>query len=203
MDADVSHYKFDDFNSWMYLRFKTIADLDPQFYENYLYGGLYLSIIKDDDLGAKEIYDRGLKFYPDDLELLKNAAFHYRFELHDYKVAQELYEKVASNPKAPPLFKRMLARLKTHNEDPEGALALLQEMYLKAPAGSELQKRLHESLYSLKAEIDLKCLNESAESSASDCQKIDAEGKPYIKDESGYFHSQRKYRAYHLNEKRQ
>ncbi len=42
MDSDLEHYKKDDLNSWMHLRFKTIAEIDPQFYENYIYGGQYL-----------------------------------------------------------------------------------------------------------------------------------------------------------------
>ena len=52
--SDYEHYKNDDLDSWMYLRFNTITDLDPRMYEAYNYGGQYLSIVKDDVFGAKK-----------------------------------------------------------------------------------------------------------------------------------------------------
>ncbi|MBT6326719.1 MAG: hypothetical protein HOJ35_12170 [Bdellovibrionales bacterium] len=63
LDSDLEHYQKNDSNNWMFLRFNTIISLDPRFYEAYLYGGQYLSVIKDDDLGAKIIYEKGLSVY--------------------------------------------------------------------------------------------------------------------------------------------
>lgn len=199
MDADASHYKFDDLNSWMYLRFMTIAKLDPYFYENYLYGGIFLSIIKDDDLGAEEIYNLGLKHFPNDIELLKNAAFHFRFELQDYSRAQELYQKLNEHPSTPPYLKSLLARLKSHHNDHEGALEILWDIHEKAADGSRLKEKVFESIYALKAEIDLKCLNSATP--ASPCSKQDLSGQPYIQDEKGIFQAPKDFKPFGLGRK--
>ena len=58
MESDLEHYKNNDLNSWMYLRFDSITQLDPLFYEAYLWGGIYLSIVKDDAYGAKSLYQK-------------------------------------------------------------------------------------------------------------------------------------------------
>lgn len=196
LDADNEHYKNNDLNSWMYLRFSTISKLDPYFYQNYLFGGLYLSVIKDDDLGAKEIYDRGLEIFPDSAELLQNAAFHYRFELHDYIQAERLYERLSVHPKVPLYLKSVLARLKSHNNDKEGALEILKEIYQKAPPDSKLKEKIFESLYSLKAEIDLECLNTAGDSKP--CSTLDLLNRPYLKDINGQYQSQKSFSPFDL-----
>lgn len=196
LDADHEHYKNNDLNSWMYLRFLTISKLDPHFYQNYLFGGLYLSVIKDDDLGAKEIYDRGLVLFPESAELLQNAAFHYRFELHDYVGAERLYERLSVHPKVPLYLKSILARLKSHNNDKEGALEILNEIYLRAPENSKVKERIFESLYALKAEIDLECLN--GKNSDKVCPQRDLLNQPYVKDANGHYQSQKKFSPFSL-----
>ena len=90
MESDNSIYKKKDNNSWMFLRFDTITHLDPNFYEAYYYGGQYLSIIKDDDIGAKIIYEKGLEHYPDKFWLQFHAAFHYLTEIKDIKKAYKI-----------------------------------------------------------------------------------------------------------------
>ncbi len=197
IDADNEHYRGQDFGSWMYLRFKSIADLDPYFYENYLYGGLYLSVIKDDILGAKDIYDRGLAHYSHDMELLKNAAFHYRFELHDYAKALDLYEKASKLPDFPPYLKGVLARLKSHQNDPEGALEIVKAMYLEAQEGTILRNRLYEYYYSLRTEIDLACLNQGT---SDECRTQDLEGVPYQRDREGRYQANKEIKEYKLYE---
>ena len=69
LESDVEHYKSDDLNSWMYLRFKTLFELDPSFLTGYRFAGKYLSIVKDDLEGAKEIFEQGLANYPQDYQL--------------------------------------------------------------------------------------------------------------------------------------
>ncbi len=199
IDADNEHYQGNDLGSWMYLRFRTISDLDPYFYQNYLFGGLYLSIIKDDDLGAKEIYDRGLRIYGNDLELLKNSAFHYRFELNDYAKALSLYERASLLPGFPPYLKGVLARLKNHQEDTQGALEIVKEMYEKAPEDSDLKLKLRSSYYSLKSQLDLKCLN--SQSGTKNCSLRDLDGNLYIKGVDGTYSAPKDYRLYDLNQK--
>lgn len=181
----------------MYLRFKSIADLDPYFYENYLYGGLYLSIIKDDVMGAKDIYDRGLAHYSSDLELLKNAAFHYRFELHDYPKALELYERASRLPDFPPYLQGVLARLKSQQNDLEGALEIVKAMYLEANENTIVKDRLYEYYYSLRTQVDLLCLNQKL---SEHCRKIDLEGIPYQQNHNGIYQANREIKEYRLDE---
>jgi len=90
LESDVEHYKSKDLNSWMYLRFNSISLLEPQFIENYRFGGVYLSIIKDDIVGASKLYRQGLAVYPDDYSLIKNASFHFYFEAKDVQSAYPL-----------------------------------------------------------------------------------------------------------------
>ena len=94
LEGDIEHYKQKDGNSWMYYRFRSISIYDPLFYENYRFGGQYLSIIKDDIKGASLIYDKGLEFYPDDFELNYHAGFHYYFEDGQLDKAINSYERL-------------------------------------------------------------------------------------------------------------
>ena len=93
LDADTEHVKKGK-RAWLYHRFKLISDLDPTFYENYLQGGIYLSIIKDDTKGAEEIFLKGLTFYPNDYKLTYYTAFNYHFELNDYVNSLKYYQKL-------------------------------------------------------------------------------------------------------------
>ena len=83
LESDIEVYKKRDLNSWMYLRFNSIINLDPYFYEAYKIGGQYLSVIKDDDLGAAKILKMGIEKFPNDFWLHYLLGFQYYFELGD------------------------------------------------------------------------------------------------------------------------
>jgi hypothetical protein len=160
LESDHDHYKGKNLNSWMYLRFLTISNLEPKFLPTYTFGGPYLSIIKDDLEGASMIYDKGLSLYPDDYNLLSNAAFHYQFEKIDHDKSYKLYEKLSTSPKATVNQISSLARLKANDGNLETAYELLQNLYSQQPdSNSFLSKKIWGFLYALKAENDLKCLN--------------------------------------------
>ncbi|RZF23185.1 hypothetical protein DAY19_05295 [Halobacteriovorax vibrionivorans] len=98
LDADTEHISQGE-KSWLYYRFKLISDLDPTFYENYLHGGVYLSIIKDDIYSAAEIFDKGLSYYPKDFQLLYNAAFNYHFQIRNFDKSLKYYQRIKLLPK--------------------------------------------------------------------------------------------------------
>lgn len=176
LESDDEHYRQKDLNSWMYLRFQTISVLDPLFYENYLYGGLYLSIVKDDVLGAAEIFTNGLKLYPEDYDLNYYAGFNYYFEIGDYKNGLIYLEKIQNHPKAAKFIKSIVQKLKFETSHDYGlTLDFLKNNYneTKDPI---LKKRFLNDIYSLQAELDLKCLNEGG----VNCNKADIEGNDYI-----------------------
>ncbi len=184
LESDLDHYKKKDLNSWMYLRFNSITNYDPLFLRAYQFGGQYLNIVKDDLIGSKKIFDKGLALYPNDYELIFNSAFLHAFELSDYKRAVSLYKKIEDHPKSPSYIKSLIARIQFEvTEDPKQVLEILQEMYKNESEETILRKRLKDDIYALKADIDLKCLNFNLKN----CNLVDANGEPYIMREKKYF----------------
>ncbi len=127
LDADIQHVKNQE-KSWLYYRFKLIADLDREFYENYLHGGIYLSIIKDDILGAEIIFNRGLEVFPNDYRLMYNAAFNYHFQLKDYDNSLLMYQKIQKTPYAVNfvILPRLIEEAKNKRKSKQSHLQLLQ-----------------------------------------------------------------------------
>lgn len=160
IESDIEHYKNKDNNSWMYHRFNTITDLNPYFYHAYKVGGLYLSVIKDDDLGAKDIFGKGIKIYPDDIDLNYYFGFHAQFELNDPTLAVTHYEKVLQNPKGMERFKFLLpsivAKLKSGLGDKEGALKLLLQMKEKFKDNKPMHDRFNSKITALLGQKEFK-----------------------------------------------
>lgn len=197
MESDTDHYKLKDKNNWMYLRFNTIHELDPQFYENYLYGGLFLSIIKDDIEAGADIYEKGLKRYPDDYQLNYNAGFNYYFEMGDFEKGLEKLEKIQNNPAAPKGLIFIINKLRFEaGRDYDAALAFIQ-FSLQNTKDPVLVNKLSADLYALKAQRDLECLNEGK----TDCDMRDAEGHYYRK-EGDTWKSQRPFNPYKIHLKK-
>lgn len=187
IDSDLEHYNKDDLNSWMYLRFNTITTLSPYFYEAYLFGGQYLSVIKDDDLGAKVLYERGTYYYPDDFWLNFYSGFHHYFELKDNMGALKSYNRIIFHPltkKHAPYLPSLISKIKAETGDYESAYQALMTAYLNT-TNTRIKKWFRKSIYELKAEMDLNCLN----SGRSDCNKVDFDGHPYRKDSQGVYQS--------------
>lgn len=182
LESDTERVK--DGNSWMYYRFKSISNLEPLFYENYIYGGLYLSIIKDDVEGASDIYNLGLKYYKEDFWLNYNSAFNDYFELQNKEEALKKYKVALRSPEAKAHEKylpSLVSRIQAETGGLTEAYIILFNHYSNTPDG-KMRDRLKESLYSLKAEIDLNCLN----SGKSRCEKTDFNGSLYINNNGKY-----------------
>ena len=193
LESDLEHYKGNDGNSWMFHRFYTIAALDPQFIENYWYGGQYLSVIKDDDVGAQILFEKGLEVYPNDTYLLYYAGSHYLLELNDKKNALKYYEKIFDHPKTPEHIRALVSRLKAEEGFLKESFYLMQQLYNQAPEGSSLKKAYHKRLYAIKAERDLTCLN----ARETPCDHVDLDGRPYIQ-KHGVYKSQQKWEKLRL-----
>ncbi len=196
LESDESHYSKKDLNSWMYLRFLNIAILDPKFYENTLWGGMYLSIVKDDVLGAAHIFEIGLDNYPEDYRLNYFAGFNYYYEIGDLAKGSELLTRIQDYPQAPPFLKSLVNKLRFEvHQDYETAME-----FLKVTANQSkdvvLKQKLEGEIYALKAQMDLECLNSNREN----CSKIDADGSPYLfKD--GVWKAQTTFKPYRLKTK--
>jgi tetratricopeptide (TPR) repeat protein len=194
LESDLEHYNKRDLNSWMYLRFSAIADLEPNFYQNYHYGGLFLGIVKDDLEGAVDLYERGLKIFPNDYWLRYNAGFTYYFEMGDFKKGYFHLRQLLNHPEAPEFIKFIIHKLKFENDkDFESAIVLLKHN-LSITRDPIIQKKLKAELYALTAEKDLLCLN----SKLKNCSLRDIDGKPYIFRDGKWVAAQ-KFRLYRIN----
>lgn len=176
IESDVEHYDKKDKNNWLFLRFRTIAELDELFYQNYNWGGLYLSIVKDDLVGAAEIYELGLIKYPDDYQLNYNAGFNYFFEMDDLASALPKLKKILTNPNTSTVSRSIVNKIlfeKTKDYD-------LVLDYLNQNLGlvkeETFRSKILADIYAVKAERDLSCLNEEKQ----DCEKLDSDGNPYL-----------------------
>lgn len=197
LDSDLDHYSKDDLNSWLYLRFKTIVTLDPNFKEAYQFGSLYLAIIKDDIQGAREMFELGLKKFPDDYMLNFNAGYHYYFEMGDQEKAVECFERLLNRPTTPSYLPSLIGRIKAETGDLETAYTLLISAYERAK-DERVKERYDRAIYALKAEIDLNCLNQRK----GPCvQRTDFHGKAYIQDENGVFTAQEPWKPFRPSSK--
>ncbi len=195
LESDIDHYKSNDLNSWMYLRFKTLFELDSKFLFGYRFAGRYLSIVKDDLQGAKEIFEQGLSYYPNDYTLNLDAGFLYAFELQDYQRAKVSYRKILQFKRAPDFIRSIIHKLDYEvTQDKELTRSLLLETYKTLPNDSFLKDKIKKDLYSLQAEIDLECLN----SILKNCRKLDFFGDKYIQS-NGAFKSKTPFTKYRLN----
>lgn len=200
IEGDLEHYQGSE-NSWMYYRFMTIAKLEPNFYKNYLIGGQYLSIVKDDVYGADDLYKLGLKRFPKDFWLSYHAGFNATFEIGDPKLGLQYYENIYESQilveRAPALYS-LISKLRLDQKEISliDAYHSLLDFYSRFDDGP-FKDILKNSLYSLKAEIDLECLN----SKRSGCAVTDFDGNSYQK-ENNLWRAQKTWKPFRINKKR-
>ncbi len=196
LESDMEHYKERDLNSWMFIRFNTISELDPHFYQNYLWGGQYLAIVKDDLIGATTLMERGVKYFPEDYRLNYNLGFTYYFELNEYEKGIKFLERIKNHPKAPAFIPSLVVKLKVETGfDADSAMAVIFELMTNSK-DEALVSKLTRDFHALKAERDIVCLNENK----PNCERKDAYGIPYLYRE-GKYHSQTPFIRYRLKKK--
>jgi tetratricopeptide (TPR) repeat protein len=195
IESDLEHYQKKDLSSWMYLRFDTILSLDPLFLTAYRFGAQYLSVVKDDEEGASQLFERGLAYYPNDFQLNYFGGIHHYFELNDSQKAIEYLEKITDHPDSPPYLSSLIARMKANQGELKLAYTFLANAYERTK-DERLKARYFHSLYAIKAEMDLDCLN----SKDSGCSSTDLEGKKYILEEKK-FRAQKKWTRFRIYRK--
>ncbi len=196
IESDVDHYKKRDLNSWLFLRFNTVASLDPYFYQNYLYGGLFLAIIKDDLEGADVIYDKGLAHFPEDYRLNYNAGFLNYYEMGNTKKGLAYLEKVQDHPRAPVFLRSIINKLRLDTGASLEEVYQLVRYHHATTDEEKLKAKLGRDLYSIKAEIDLTCLNNRR----SGCDHRDWDGDPYVRRGDRY-HTAKPFLPYRINKR--
>jgi len=196
LESDVDHYKNADLKNWLYLRFKSISKLDPYFYQNYYWGGQYLSIIKDDMQGGLDLLQSGLNIYPNDFNMRYLLGFSYYYELGDYDKGFFHLSKIIDHPKAPKHLSSLLVKMQIEKGFSLNTAMKLIANQLQETEDKILKKKLEAEYYALKAERDLKCLNNKNAS----CDFLDAQGHAYIK-KNGTFYSPLFFLPYRLKKK--
>lgn len=99
---------------WSFRLLDAITNLAPRFRMPYALGAPTLSVLVDDHIGAKIIFDKGVEAFPKDWSILYRAAYHYLFELNDPASAADLMNR-AAKAGAPYWVQSLAARLYTQS----------------------------------------------------------------------------------------
>lgn len=189
LESDLDHYSKNDLNSWLYLRFNSIIQLDPLFYQVYYFGGQYLMVVKNDLKGAENLLLRAIEKYPDDYSLNYSLGFLYAIELGDQQKAYAPLIKIQNSPHAPKNIKSFIGKIINATFGAEDAFEYTMQAYRQEPDNTIIKIKLKDNLYSLKAQIDLECLNANKEN----CSIRDFDGVEYIK-KNGKFTATKKWK---------
>ena len=82
---------------WVYSMMDVITNVQPRFKLAYESGAQFLAIAVDDREGARLIFEKGLKLYPNNWKLNFDAAYLYLWELKDAERASELLYQAMKN----------------------------------------------------------------------------------------------------------
>jgi tetratricopeptide (TPR) repeat protein len=104
-----------------------VTDLDPNFVDAYLYGGLFLVVARQFPQ-AVAIYRKGIAAVPDRWELPHDLGRLYFLELKDYPHALHYWERADRLPGRPHYIPRFLARLRARLGEIETALELWRQI---------------------------------------------------------------------------
>jgi Tetratricopeptide repeat len=127
---------------WVYQMLDVISLIQPTFKLVYDHGANFLSIAVDDREGARLIFEKGLKLYPDDWRLNFHASYLYLWELQDAQRAAELMRNAVRNG-APTIVANLAAKIYDRNGQSDLAEIVLREALSQNP--SEIYKKVLES----------------------------------------------------------
>jgi tetratricopeptide (TPR) repeat protein len=140
----------------------TIQYLDPDFWRLYQFGGfVFVEGMKDYE-EAIRILEMGADHYPDDHELLFDAAFNAFFYLEDYEKARDLALRAAQKPDAPDHVKRFAGQM----EKKMGRYDVAEQYFMRLveESNNEMQQRIAlQNLYRVRRERDIQQLETLAD----------------------------------------
>ena len=114
---------------WSFRLLDAITRLTPHFRMPYAVGASTLSVLIDDHLGAKAIYERAFKYFPNDWPILYRAAYHYLYELQELDKAAELLIQ-AGNAGGPVWVKSLASRILTRAGQVDLGIQTLEDYIL-------------------------------------------------------------------------
>jgi len=127
---------------WVFKMVNLVTDLDKKFKAAYRIGGTFLSVLVDDRVGAKKIYDKGVENFPKDWELLYFSASHHLFELKEPKKAASLLVRAGDNG-APIWVYSLAAGLYSRLGRAQFARGLLKSVMARNPKGPLAERLEH------------------------------------------------------------
>lgn len=152
IDADLKHYKKKDLGSWMFLRFKSLVLLDPNFIEPYRFGALYLSVVKDDIKGASHLFELGAKRFPDDYSLQFYGGYHFLHEENNPEKALKYFQRAEKLHPKNLLIKKIVTRLmKQSGETKEVLIQRLLEL-IKNESNPKIKEIFEKKIKEIKKE---------------------------------------------------
>lgn len=129
---------------WVYKMINAITELSPKWRMPYVVGATMLSIVVDDRLGATDIFNKGVARYPDDVNLLYRASYHFIWEEKQPKIAADLLTRAARNG-GPKWFYSLAGKLYTQAGQAELAKVIVEDA-LKTANTPEIKERLENRL---------------------------------------------------------
>jgi len=98
----ASHEKLKDGKvSWEYAQLEAITTLDPHFEHAYRFGSAFLSVFREDNLGAKLLLEKWVKYRRNLWITHYLLGYHLYFEMNDYAAASKEMLTAASMENAP------------------------------------------------------------------------------------------------------
>lgn len=115
---------------WVFQMLDLITNLAPKFRRVYRIGADILSVAVDDREGARIIYDKGIKNFPNYWELAYSASYHYLFEYQNPSRAGDLLIQ-AAEAGGPTWFRQMAGTLYTRSGQLTLAEITLKDFIIK------------------------------------------------------------------------
>ena len=132
----AKHIKHSQRYDLLYPLLDIATDLDPHIIVAYEYGSVFLSQQPPDGAGepdkAVKLIEKGIRENPEHWRLYFTLGFIQYQNRHDYRAAQEAFEKGSEIPGALPWMKVMAARMAERGKDIGTATALWQAVYQMA-----------------------------------------------------------------------
>jgi len=140
--------------------------LDPHIVPAYRFGSIFLGEKSPGGAGmpdrAIELLNRGIQANPDQWRLYQDLGNLYYFDLKDYPKAAAAFEEGSKNPNALIWMKVMAAKIAGEGESPETSYFLWKQVY-DTTADPAVKKNAEEHLILMRAELDMKAINQVAD----------------------------------------
>lgn len=114
--------------SWIYYDLDSITTLDPEFFPAFEHGGIFLSVVTEDKLGAEQLFLKGTRLFPNRWKIRAYLAYHYQHELQKPELAYEQYALGARVPGAPPFLSIFAAHHVAAKESVAATIRFLEQM---------------------------------------------------------------------------